>query len=282
MARRSIHCAARRGRWHRDPVGHGARVDQRRLDAARQALDTARAQRGWNGQPTGRLAGSGTEPGIGSAAPPRPSSRGSDAAARACRDARVVRRQLTDRRHLRRSGRAYMTSTRSATGHHAQVVGDDMIAPCPCSRFKSRIRSRICAWMVTSSAVVGSSAISSFGLQRQRHGDHHALAHAAGELVRIVVQARSSASGMPTIASSSIAALVRVRLATSACGARSASLICRLMVQDRVQRRHRILEDHRDVACRGSRRISSSVMRQQVVAVEEDLPADDLARAAAG
>ena len=26
-------------------------------------------------------------------------------------------------------------------------------------------RSRICAWMVTSSAVVGSSAISSFGLQ---------------------------------------------------------------------------------------------------------------------
>ena len=31
--------------------------------------------------------------------------------------------------------------------------------------FRSRIRSRICAWMVTSSAVVGSSAISSFGLQ---------------------------------------------------------------------------------------------------------------------
>ena len=44
--------------------------------------------------------------------------------------------------------------------------------------------------MVTSSAVVGSSAISSFGLQAQRHGDHHALAHAAGELVRIVVHAR--------------------------------------------------------------------------------------------
>ena len=43
--------------------------------------------------------------------------------------------------------------------------------------------------MVTSSAVVGSSAISSFGLQDERHRDHHALAHAAGELVRIVVHA---------------------------------------------------------------------------------------------
>jgi hypothetical protein len=39
--------------------------------------------------------------------------------------------------------------------------------------------------MVTSSAVVGSSAISSFGLAGERHGDHHALAHAARELVRI-------------------------------------------------------------------------------------------------
>ena len=35
--------------------------------------------------------------------------------------------------------------------------------PCSaCSRSRS---SRICFWMVTSSAVVGSSAISSFGLQ---------------------------------------------------------------------------------------------------------------------
>ena len=35
----------------------------------------------------------------------------------------------------------------------------------PSRLFRSRIRSRICAWIVTSSAVVGSSAISSFGLQ---------------------------------------------------------------------------------------------------------------------
>ena len=48
----------------------------------------------------------------------------------------------------------------------------------------SRSSVRICAWVVTSSAVVGSSAISSAGSLDQRHGDHHALALAAGELVR--------------------------------------------------------------------------------------------------
>ena len=35
----------------------------------------------------------------------------------------------------------------------------------PALRLMRRISSRICAWMVTSSAVVGSSAISSFGRQ---------------------------------------------------------------------------------------------------------------------
>ena len=43
--------------------------------------------------------------------------------------------------------------------------------------------------MVTSSAVVGSSAISSFGSQAERHRDHHPLLLAAGELVRVGVEA---------------------------------------------------------------------------------------------
>ena len=41
--------------------------------------------------------------------------------------------------------------------------------------------------MVTSSAVVGSSQIRILGLQR--HGDHRALAHAAGKLVRVLLKA---------------------------------------------------------------------------------------------
>ncbi len=42
--------------------------------------------------------------------------------------------------------------------------------------------------MVTSSAVVGSSAMMQLGVAGQRHGDHHALAHAAGQLVRVLLQ----------------------------------------------------------------------------------------------
>ena len=54
---------------------------------------------------------------------------------------------------------------------------------------RSRISLRISACTVTSSAVVGSSAISSFGSQRQRLGDHRPLALAARELVRVGVDA---------------------------------------------------------------------------------------------
>ena len=46
----------------------------------------------------------------------------------------------------------------------------------PNSRCRSRISSSTCAWTVTSSAVVGSSAMSSVGLQRHRHRDHRRAA----------------------------------------------------------------------------------------------------------
>ena len=58
---------------------------------------------------------------------------------------------------------AYITSTRSqmpATTPRSCVI---MISAVSRSATSARSRSRICAWIVTSSAVVGSSAISSFG-----------------------------------------------------------------------------------------------------------------------
>ena len=55
------------------------------------------------------------------------------------------------------------------------------------SCFSRSSRSRICAWTVTSSAVVGSSAISRSGFSDERHRDHRPLAHAARELVRVLV-----------------------------------------------------------------------------------------------
>ena len=56
-----------------------------------------------------------------------------------------------------------------------------------CSR---RIRSSISAWVVTSSAVVGSSAISRCGSQASGHGDHHALTHPAREFESVAINCR--------------------------------------------------------------------------------------------
>ena len=108
---------------------------------------------------------------------------GSSPAGRSCRDA-------ADRRTARVTGAlstilpAYMTSTSSATSATTprSWVMRSMAMPRRCCRSCSR--SRICAWMVTSSAVVGSSAISSCRIAGERHGDHDALAHAARDAVR--------------------------------------------------------------------------------------------------
>ncbi len=82
---------------------------------------------------------------------------------------------------------AYITATRcaiSATTPRSWVMSRIAM---PRRRCSSRSSSSTCAWMVTSSAVVGSSAISSSGSHGERHRDHHALLHAAGELERIFV-----------------------------------------------------------------------------------------------
>ena len=60
---------------------------------------------------------------------------------------------------------AYITSTRSAVSATTPMLWVMMMIAMPNSSRRSIIRSRICAWMVTSSAVVGSSAISRRGRQ---------------------------------------------------------------------------------------------------------------------
>ena len=88
-------------------------------------------------------------------------------------DAPAVHHERCGRRcRRRRRGRAYEHDAR--VGALAQLLHD---------------AARICAWIVTSSAVVGSSAISTARVARERHRDHHALAHAAGELVRVAADA---------------------------------------------------------------------------------------------
>ena len=60
---------------------------------------------------------------------------------------------------------AYITATRSARPAITPRSWVTRMTAMPSRRRRSSISSRICFWMVTSSAVVGSSAMSSFGSQ---------------------------------------------------------------------------------------------------------------------
>ena len=83
---------------------------------------------------------------------------------------------------------AYITTIRSAspaTTPRSWLISAIAMAD---SARSARSKSTICACTVTSSALVGSSAISSDGLAQQTHADHHALAHAARQLMRILLQ----------------------------------------------------------------------------------------------
>ena len=82
---------------------------------------------------------------------------------------------------------------------------------------------------------------------RERHRDHHALAHAARELVRVVVERAARPRGCRRARASRSRAPQRLLAARRPGAARTASAICSPTGEDRVQRGHRLLEDHRDL-----------------------------------
>ena len=98
-----------------------------------------------------------------------------------------------------------ITSTRSAMSATTPMSWVISRMPASMRSRRSRISLRISACTVTSSAVVGSSAISSSGSQRQRLGDHRPLPLAAGQLVRVGVDAPLRARGSRPASSSSMA-----------------------------------------------------------------------------
>ena len=97
----------------------------------------------------------------------------------------LLMREERLRRRARSTTRpAYMTTTScaiSATTPRLCVTNRMLM---PNSAWSRRKRSRIWAWMVTSSAVVGSSAMRRRGLQASASAIIAALAHAARELMR--------------------------------------------------------------------------------------------------
>ena len=127
-----------------------------------------------------------------------------------------------------------------------------MISAMPSRCWRSRRSSMIWAWVVTSSAVVASSAISSFGVARDRDRDHHALAHAAGELVGVLLEAlRARRAGGRARISSSARSRAAARRGVAVGPDRLDDL--RADAHRRVERARRVLEDHRDRRTRGAR-----------------------------
>ena len=118
-----------------------------------------------------------------------PVARAPRAAAPACTDGRATCRMARTGPHLDDAPGAHDGHPVGDARDRAEVMGDEHHA-MPRARFSSASSASICAWMVTSSAVVGSSAMSSCRLAGKRDGDHDPLAHAARELVRILAQAR--------------------------------------------------------------------------------------------
>ena len=138
----------------------------------------------------------------------------------------------------------------------------------PWLSLRSRIRSRICACTVTSSAVVGSSAISTSGR----------LASAMAIITRWrwppeswcgYWRSRASGSGMCTSLEQRQRALAGLGAGDAVVQAEHFGDLAADRV-DRVQRAHRLLEDHRDARCRAARASRGSRSASDVLASEGD------------
>ena len=144
------------------------------------------------------------------------------------------------------------------------------ITAAPCSLHRRLSNAMICAWIDTSSAVVGSSATIRRGSPAKRKRDHDALAHPAGELMRVLVQAllgRGDAGLLQQLD----------RALPGSRGTHRQMGLDRLdeLLADgeqRIERRQRILEDRADVATADP---AHRLVRQVVDAapVEPDLAA---------
>ena len=107
-------------------------------------------------------------------------------------------------------------------------------------------------------------------LARERHRDHRALPHAAGELVRVVVGAPARLRDADLLEQLDRRALAPPCVEPEVRLERLADLPPDR--QHRVQRRHRVLEDHRDLPAADRPQLGVRAA-EQVAAFEQRLPA---------
>ena len=139
---------------------------------------------------------------------------------------------------------AYITAMRSEISAATPTSCVTNTIAMPSSRCNWRSSSRIWICTVTSSAVVGSSASSTQGEQDKRQRDHRALAHAAGQSRADSSSAAAPPRGSAPCSSSSSARCIAAASADAfVLDDRLGDLLADRV--DRVERRHRLLEDHR-------------------------------------
>ena len=243
-----------RRRWHATQCARGRELVERRLRRGAPHRSRTRSGSRKRQPPAGKSMADGTMPGIASSRSlPAPIARGIERAEPVRVRVPRLAEEPVDTAASSTTLPAYMTATRSATlGDHAEVVGDDSMTPCRCRSCSSRSSSRICAWIVTSSAVVGSSAMRSARVARRAPWRSSRAAACRPRAGAGSSSTRASGSGMPTCASISIARFARLLAARRRGAAASPRRSGRPTVKHRVERGHRLLEDHRDLPCRGS------------------------------
>ena len=138
-------------------------------------------------------------------------------------------------------------------GDHAEIVGDDQDRHAePALQFLQQVEDlRLDGDVERRGRLVGDQEL---GLAGQRHGDHHALAHAARQAMRIVVDPLGATGCAPARACRWRASR-RLRPEDRVRQHRLGDLIADRV--DRVERGHRLLEDHRDRGSAHRRRSSA-------------------------
>ena len=162
-----------------------------------------------------------------------------------------------------------ITATRSAkrrTRFRSCVMSSSAMPPCACSSLQQRRGSAPDGHVERRGRLVGDQQPR---IARERHGDHRALALAAGELVRIAVACGARPPGCRCARSSSTARLAPAfaRAAPSCSSSDLHDLVADRV--ERIERGHRLLEDHRDVAA--AHAVHRALrLRQHLAAVEPD------------
>ena len=200
---------------------------------------------GGSGSPPAARPARAACPGSGSARPGRRRSRAPSAAGRACTGgaARGRPRRTAPVSTIRP---AYITATRLAhLGDHREVVGDEDQATPARSHRPSSSR-RIWSWMVTSSAVVGSSQRMTLRARRTARSRSSPAGACRRRARAGRPRQRRSGSGMPTCRISSSARSRGLRACRARAARRGAFGDLLADPHHRVQRGHRLLEDHRD------------------------------------